>query len=218
MIEFTHNNRRHADRSRTPFELIMGTAPLALPITHDATRFPDVETKIKMMQSDREEALAAHELARRRMKERITKEVKFEKGDKVWLEAKNLKLGYQTKKMAPKREGPFEIIEVLSPLTYRLKLPVQWRIHDVFHAVLLSPYRENEVHGPNFIQPPPDLIEGEEEYEIESIVGHKKRGRGYLYRIRWKGYSSGEDTWQTAESFTHAKEILADYRRYHDLL
>ena len=159
MIEFTHNNCRLADQSRTPFELIMGTAPLALLVMHDTTKFPDVETKIKMMQSDREEALAAHKLARQRMKERITKEVKFEKGDKVWLEAKNLKLGYQTKKMAPKREGPFEIIEVLSPLTYRLKLPVQWRIHDVFHAVLLSPYRENEVHGPNFIQPPPDLID-----------------------------------------------------------
>jgi hypothetical protein len=51
------------------------------------------------------------------------------------------------KKMAPKREGPFEIEEVLGPVTYRLKLPTTWKIHNVFHAVLLKPYVETEVHG-----------------------------------------------------------------------
>ena len=33
------------------------------------------------------------------------------------------------KKMAPKREGPFEIEEVIGPVTYRLKLPETWKIH-----------------------------------------------------------------------------------------
>ena len=109
------------------------------------------------------------------MKERRNKQEKpFEKGDKVWLEAKNLKTRYQTKKMAPKREGPFEIKEVLSPLTYQLTLPIQWKVHNMFHATLLSPYRENDIHRPNFIQPPPDLVDGKEEYKVDSIVGHKQ--------------------------------------------
>jgi hypothetical protein len=42
------------------------------------------------------------------------------------------------KKIAPKREGPFEIDEVLGPVTYSLKLPKTWKIHDVFHAILDS--------------------------------------------------------------------------------
>jgi hypothetical protein len=50
---------------------------------------------------------------------------------------------------------------------------VQWRIHPVFHTTLLSPYRENDVHGLNFINPPPDLVDGEEEQEIEAIVSHR---------------------------------------------
>ena len=56
---------------------------------------------------------------------------------------------------------------MLGPLTYQLKLPFTWQIHNVFHAVLLCPYIENEIHGANFPQPPPELLEGEEVYEVE---------------------------------------------------
>ena len=48
--------------------------------------------------------------------------------------------------MTPKREGPFKIEEVLGPITYRLKMPDIWKIHNVFHAVLLKPYQENDIH------------------------------------------------------------------------
>jgi hypothetical protein len=51
--------------------------------------------------------------------EQITQKfIPFKKGDKVWLDLKNLKLPYPTKKLAPKREGPFPITEVISPLSY----------------------------------------------------------------------------------------------------
>ena len=45
-----------------------------------------------------------------------------------------LKIPYQSRKLAPKWEGPFKIKEVLGLVTYWLTLPKQWRIHDVFHA------------------------------------------------------------------------------------
>ncbi len=31
------------------------------------------------------------------------------------------------------------------------------------------PYKETALHGPNFTRPPPDLIDGEEEYEAEEV-------------------------------------------------
>ena len=68
--EFTHNNQRHSDRTRTPFELMFGTSPLAIPTAFEHTKFPAVEDKIKALQKDREGAIATHELARRRMAER----------------------------------------------------------------------------------------------------------------------------------------------------
>ena len=75
------------------------------------------------MIKDREEALAAHELARARIANRKQSSfTPFKKNQKVWLNTRNLKLNHH-KKMSPKHEGPFEIEEVLGPVTYRLKLP-----------------------------------------------------------------------------------------------
>ena len=51
-----------------------------------------------------------------------------------------------------------------------------WKIHPVFHATLLRQYKETDVYGANFPRPPPDIIEGEETYEVERILKHRKRG------------------------------------------
>jgi hypothetical protein len=145
--------------------LINGKAPVAIPTTFENTKFPSVAKKIKNLVTSREEPLAAHELARSCMAERIKLNfVPFKKGQMVWLNSRHLKTNYH-KKMALKREGPFKIKEVLGPVTYQLKLPESWRIHKVFHAALLCSYRENKVYEENYIQPPPDIEEEEEVYK-----------------------------------------------------
>ena len=141
------------------------------------------------------------------MKEQITtKFVPWKVGDKVWLEGKNLRLRYLTKKLAPKQEGPFEISQVISPLTYCLWLLPTWKIHDVFHASLLSTYQETAEHGPNFINPPPEEIEGKEEYEIAEILSHRGSPGQRMYLVSWKGYSSTENTWSLRKIFDMPKQ------------
>jgi hypothetical protein len=131
--------------------LINGKAPVAILITFENTKFPSVAEKIKNLVTSREEVLAAHELARSCMAERIKSNfVLSKKGQVVWLDLKHLKTNYH-KKMAPKQEGPFEIEEVLGPVTYQLKLPESWQIHKVFYATLLCPYQKNKVYGENYI-------------------------------------------------------------------
>jgi transposase InsO family protein len=213
IMEFSYNQKSHAERRHSPFYLQLGSDPLAIPAAYPKTNVPEVEERLKELQKARDEALAAHELARQKMIERSTRGFKpFKLHDKVWLESKNLKLRYESKKLAPKREGPFEISEVLGPLTYRLKLPQQWRIHPVFHASLLSPYKENDIHGTNYLNPSPDLVEGQTEYEVEAIVSHRRQGRGHAYLVKWKGYSTGDNTWEPERNLTHASDILLDYK------
>ena len=140
----------------------------------------------------------------------------FKKGDQVWLDSRNLKTIYH-KKMKPKWEGPLVITEVLVPVTYRLKLPTSWQIHNVFHATLLKPYRENEIYRENFTEPPPELVEGEEVYEVETICGHRKQGRGYQYYVQWQGYPISDTSWELEHAFSDDGKILADYKKCHNL-
>jgi len=44
------------------------------------------------------------------------------------------------------------------------------RVHNVFHATLLRHFKENDIYGEIFTEPPPDLLEGEEVYEVETIL------------------------------------------------
>src|SRR5258707_14747523 len=137
----------------------------------------------------------------------------FRVNERVWLDAKNLPLPYQATKLAPKRHSPFRITKEVSPVAYQLSLPASWAIHDVFHASLLSPYQENAVHGPNFSRPPPDLVKGAEEYEVEHLVNHRRHGRSRTlqYFVKWKGYPESDNTWEPAQNI-HAPDLL---KRYH---
>ena len=102
---------------------------------------------------------------------------KYKEGDLVWLEGQNLHLSQPTPKLAPRRHGPFRVVQVMSPVNYRLELPTQWSIHPVFHIDLLTPYRETITHGANYLHPPPDLVDNEEEYEVEKILDSWQFGR-----------------------------------------
>ena len=122
-LEFTHNNRRHADRQNTPFELMFRESSVAIPLSFENTKYPTMEDKMKTLIRNREEALAAHELARSCMTDRRKSTfTSFKRDDWVWLDSWNLKTIYH-KKMKPKQEGPFKTTEVLGPLTYWLQLP-----------------------------------------------------------------------------------------------
>ena len=63
-------------------------------------------------------------------------------------------------------------------MAYKLELPPTWTIHDVFHASLLTPYRETSQHGDNFTRPPPDLVDNLEEFEVEEVINHRHFGKG----------------------------------------
>lgn len=218
--EFAHNNRHHSARNASPFFLAMGYNPVAIPTAYPELKIPSVQERLLTIQKARDKALAAHELARQVMRDRITSKFKpFTKGQKVWLDGRNLNLPYTNRKLSPKREGPFTITDVLNPLNYRLALPRSWTIHPVFHAAFLTPFQENDTHGPNFLRPPPDLIAGEEEYEVEAITKHKRVGRhGQLrYHIKWKGYGTNESSWEPESNLGNAADVLKAYKTKHRL-
>jgi hypothetical protein len=140
---------------------------------------------------------------------------KYKTGDQVWLEGHHLRTNQPTAKLAPKRHGPFKVVQVMSPVNYRLKLPIQWSIHDVFHTDLLTPYHETPTHGANYQRPLPDLVEGVEEYEVEKVLDSRRYGRErkLQYLIAWKGYPDSDNQWVNWDDAEGAEDAIREFKR-----
>ena len=75
----------------------------------------------------------------------------------------------------------------------------------------------NKTHGANFPQPPPELLGGEEFYEVESIIKHRWKGRGHQYLLKWKGYPITDVTWENKSAFSDDGNMLSVYKDWHQL-
>ncbi|KAI5115192.1 hypothetical protein M0805_006796 [Coniferiporia weirii] len=80
-----------------------------------------------------------------------------------------------------------------------------------------TPYTETDIHGPPFTQPPPDQIEGHQEFEIEAIVSHKGNGNRRRFLVKWTGYPSSENQWLPKTELSHAAKILKTYKKLKNL-
>jgi Chromo (CHRromatin Organisation MOdifier) domain len=125
------------------------------------------------------------------------------------LEGTNLLTTHPTVKLRPKRYGPFKIIEVIGPTTYRLDLSAQWKVHNAFHGNLLLPYHETKEHGRNFAEPPPELIAGQPEWEVEEILDSRWYWCKIRYLIKWKGYSEAHNSWEPKENVNVPELLVA---------
>jgi transposase InsO family protein len=211
MAEFAHNTWASETTRESPFTLLMGYNPHADWIDRPSP-IPQVALRIQQFKEARERAQQSMIKAQKSwVKHKDTP--KFQLGDLVWLEGKNLQTVQPAAKLAPKRHGPFKVIQVMSTVNYHLELPTQWSIHPVFHIDLLTRYHETPIHGTNYQRPPPDLVEGEEEYEVETVLVSRRFGRGkkLQYLVKWKGYPDSDNQWINKED-VFADDAIREFK------
>ena len=128
----------------------------------------------------------------------------FKVGDKVMLSTMNRRKEYKSgdpkrvAKFFPRFDGPYNIIDTFPEFSaYKLDLPNQPNVFPTFHASQLKRFNENNASlFPSREHPCPGPIvtsDGVEEYTIERIIDQRRRGRGFQYLVRWKGYGAEED-------------------------
>ena len=213
MAEFAFNSWRNESTKKSPFEVLMGYNPRAEWATVSSP-VPQVTHRLEQIQEARSQAsMAMHKAQLEWIKDKEKKQHVFRKGDQVWLDGRNIKTHHPTEKLAPKRHRPFPIQRVLSTVNYRLTIPEQWKIHDVFHVDLLTPYRETEFHGPNYARPPPDLMGEEVQYEVEQVLDERNYGcwKKKQYLVKWKGYPDSDNQWLDAKDMENAQELIAEF-------
>jgi hypothetical protein len=67
------------------------------------------------------------------------------------------------RKLAAKFSGPYEIIEVISRVAYRLRIPLGTKAHDVFHASMLTVYHGDAKTDRTTLPPLPVVMRDGEE-------------------------------------------------------
>ncbi len=210
MAEFTHNSWPHEITRKSPFELLMGYNPRADWIDRPSP-IPQVALRLQQFKEVRAQAqelmIRAQNLW---IKHKDTP--RHQIGDLVWLEGCHLRTNQPTAKLAPRRHGPFKITQVMSPVNYQLELPTQWSIHPMFHTDLLMPYHKTATHGPNYERPPPELVEGLEEYEVKKILDLRRTGRKrqLQYLVKWRGYPDLDNQWVNKED-VFAEEAIREF-------
>ncbi|QRW26619.1 Retrotransposable element Tf2 protein [Rhizoctonia solani] len=132
--------------------------------------------------------------------------------EKVWLDGKNVELRTNSNKLDPKWLGPFEVTEKISSHAYCLKLPDTLKIHDMFYVGLLSKAHKSPSQ-PFPERPPPETIEGEEEYKVKQIIDSKQQRGKWFYLIKWKGYGPEDNSWEPEELLEHSQEEIQCFNK-----
>ncbi|KAF8642882.1 hypothetical protein AX16_009353, partial [Volvariella volvacea WC 439] len=193
-----------------------GHHPRAGPTLLKETATIDLNELMRRRLEAHEQAKAALKLAAERMKWYYNKEVKnvpFKVGDKVLLSLKDYQDKSKNESLKPQFEGPFKIIERLSPVTFKLDLPPKYHgYHPVFHASKLAPYVNSIIPGQTPTTPKPIVVSDKEEWEVERILQHHQYGKTTQYLVRWKGFGYEHDTWEPEKNLSHAKQALHEYK------
>jgi len=95
---------------------------------------------------------------------------------------------------------------------FQLELPEKWVIYNMFNEDLLTQCIEPKFKGQHEEPPPPPMIiNKKEEYKVEEVRKHRKRGRETQYLMHWKGYRDKHNQWIIETGLSYAKEAIEDY-------
>ncbi len=209
VVEFVMNSYASASTGFSPFFLDTGLVPVTpLALAADSL-LPDegIPTTTSGVLQEWKQALEEAQVALRMAQDRYAAQADLSRvdmplvvGQKVWLSSENVNLaGNPSGKFRQRYLGPFRVKRLVSKVACELELPPTLkRLHPVFHVSLLKPHVEDEIHP---AQPQPDPVlndDGEEEYYVEEIIGHRLRKYGRAaprleLLVRWKGYDSTHD-------------------------
>ncbi|KAL0149627.1 hypothetical protein M9458_055154 [Cirrhinus mrigala] len=220
--EYAQNSLRKPSTNLTPFQCVLGFQPPLFPWSGEPSELPAVNSWFRRCEETWNRAHVHLQRAVRRTQIQADRRRRpsptYEPGQWVWLSTRDLRLHLPSRKLSPRYVGPFRIIRQITPVSFKLELPAEYRISPTFHVSLLKPAGdpggvENlEETAPQM--PPPLIIDCEEAYRVNTLLDSRPR-RGHLqYLVDWEGCGPEERSWVPAEDILDPS-LTADFHAAH---
>lgn len=210
--EWWYNTTYHSAIKMSPFEALYGYAPPRVDTyLPNATAVEEVDRALR----SRDELLGVLKKnlveAQTRMKNYTDKhrtEREFSVGDMVFLKLQSHRQHSvhrrSNHKLSPRYYGPYEVLEKIGNVAYRLKLPVTAKIHPVFYVSLLK--KKVGAQVPCHPHLPPVIDPNNPRWYPAKIIarGMFKQGNTAVTKwlIQWLGGAEEDATWEKANEFS----------------
>ena len=207
LMEFAYKNSYQSNIGMAPYEALYGRrfrTPMCWTEMNEhkiigPELVKDKEEKVQIIQ----QRLKAACDRQRSYANSKRKDIEYEVRDKVFLKVsqwkKILRFGRKGK-LSPRFIGPYEILERVGPIAYRLALPPELaKLHDVFDVFMLRRYRSD----PSHILPIQD-IQVQEDFTVEEQpkaildceIRQLQNKQVPLVKVLWQHHGMEEATWE----------------------
>ncbi len=141
--EYAQNSLQKPATGLTPFKCILGYQPPLFPWSGEPSNLPSVTEWLQRSEETWNQAHIHLQCAVRRQEEQANRHRRFQPqyipGQWVWLSTRNLHLRLPYRKLSPRYVGPFQILRQITPVSFSLDLPTNYRISPTFHVSLTGP-------------------------------------------------------------------------------
>ena len=203
--ELWYNTTFHASTKTTPYQSVFGRTPPPL-LSYGWKQSPNNDVEVMLKERDLalnalKENLCIAQNRMKKMADRNRRELKFKIGDEVYLKLRPYRqrslARKKCEKLSPKFYGPYEVIEEIGEVAYRLQLPPEAAIHNVFHVSQLK----LKLGKQHVVQQQQPILTEDFELQLwpENVLGirwNKELG-GNEWLIKWKNLPDSEATWES---------------------
>ena len=209
--EFSYNTSFHTAIQMTPFQTVYGREPPRF------LRFGDVPTtnaQVEELLKERDALIKTLrenlQLAQARMQKSANKhrrELQFNQGDWFYLKLRPYRQSIvaqrRNEKLAPRFFSPYQVIQRIGKVAYKLQLPQGSAIHPVVQVSLLKQALPSCVQ----VQTLPEILNSNLEWETEPTsflaVRDEATGDDQEVIIKWRGLPDCENTWEPLKRITN---------------
>ena len=207
LIEFAYNNSYHSSIGMAPYEALYGRpcrSPICWAEVGDSELLgPDIVQETTEKVSIIRDRIRTAQSRQKSYADLKRRQVEFDVGDHVFLKVSPTKgvVRFGKKgKLAPRYVGPFEILEKVGDLAYRLALPPTMSgVHNVFHVSLLRKYVPDASHVIDYSS---IKVNADATFVVEPVrildrsTKRLRRKEVDLVKVCWSQQDEGNASWE----------------------